>query len=695
MEKTSVQKRLKVALFLLCACFVVILARLVYVQLIWANELNQMALDMRMNDIPIQPKRGTITDRNGHELAFSMDVESLYAIPSQVKDPAHTAEVLSEILGMDYEKMLSILTRPSGFEWIKRKLPDDIVRKIKEQNLKGIGFTQESMRVWPKGTLLSHVLGIVGIDNDGLEGLEYQYDETLKGTPGKFTVEVNALGEIIPQSEIGYIPPVDGKNLILTIDEPIQFIVERELDRRITETKAAGGIVIAMDPSNGEILALAVRPGYDPNKYDEYPEEVRRIKAITDSFPPGSTFKPVTGAIALESGAVRTSDVFYCTGSMKVGVETLHCHQSWGHGQQTFSEVIQNSCNMGFIQIAQKVGIERFYEHIDLLGITSCTGIDLPGESDGIIIPKDQAKEIDLAVMSYGQTLQTTPIQIVTAISAIANGGNIVVPHVVKEITDSSGNVIDTVPCEPVRQAISEKTSEEMRFALEKVISDGTGKSAYVPGYRLAGKTGTSNKVIDGKIAKDKYISSFVGFAPANNPKLVLLVMIDEPKGDYYGGVVAAPLFSSIMRDVLRYLEIPPQEEPFDIGGQDVVKVPDLAGKPVAQAVKELEQGDFEVRIEGSGETVLDQFPTAGARAIKGTDVVLYTEGDEEPGEGMVRVPSILGLGMTQARAKLKDCGLSLSADGNGFCVSQEPQAGKIVPVGTTVEAVFRMDVGQ
>lgn len=695
MGRTQVRKRLKVVLSFLCVCFALILARLVYVQLIWAQELGQMALDMRMNDIPIQPKRGIIVDRNGHELAFSIEVESLYAIPSQIKDPVHTAEVLSDILGIDYEKMLSTLTRTSGFEWIKRKLPDDIVRKIKEANLTGIGFTQESMRVWPKGTLLSQVLGIVGIDNDGLEGLEYQYDDLLRGTPGKFTVEVDALGNIIPESEKGYIPPIDGKNLTLTIDEPIQFIVERELDQKIAETNASGGIVVAMDPSNGEILALAIRPGYDPNNYDEYPAANRRIRAVTDSFPPGSTFKPVTGAIGLECEKVKTTDVFYCNGSMKVGVETLHCHQLSGHGKQTFTQVVENSCNMGFIQIAQKIGIENFYHYVDLFGITSCTGIDLPGESAGIIVPRDQAREIDLACMSYGQTLQTTPIQIVTAISAIANGGDIVTPHVVKEVTDADGNIVDSASCEPVRQVISEQTAQEMRSVLEKVISEGTGKSAYVPGYRLAGKTGTSNKVIDGKIAEDKYISSFVGFAPANDPKLVLLVMIDEPEGDYYGGVVAAPVFSSIMRDALRYLEIAPQEEVLDIGGQDVVKVPDLVGKPLDSALEELKQDNFVVRTEGSGSTVLDQFPVGGSRVIRGTDVVLYTEGDEEPGEGMVRVPSIVGLGMTQARAKLKDSGLSLSAEGNGFCVTQEPQAGRIVPAGTAVKAVFRMDVGQ
>ncbi|HOA70447.1 MAG TPA: penicillin-binding transpeptidase domain-containing protein [Bacillota bacterium] len=671
------------------------MARLIYVQFVWAEELGQQALDMRMQDIPIQPRRGVIYDRNGHELAFSIDVESLYAIPAQIKDPSETARALSDILGMSYDRLMSILTRNTAFEWVKRKVPDDIARKIKQLKLPGIGFTQEAMRVWPKGSMLSQVLGIVGIDNDGLEGLEYEYDQVLKGVEGKFTVEVDAIGEELPHSQKGYVPPVQGKNLVLTIDEVVQFIAERELEAKIKETNAEGGLIIAMNPSNGEILALAIHPSYDPNKYDEYPAENRRIKAITDSFPPGSTFKPITAAAALESGAVSPSDTFYCGGSIKVGPDTLYCHRTEGHGSQTFYEVIQNSCNVGFVQIAQRTGIEAFYKYVELFGLTSPTGIDLPGESRGIIVPQESAKPIDLAVMSYGQTLQLTPIQIVTSLAAIANGGHMVVPHLVKEVTDNSGNVVEVKNHQPVRQVISSMTAEELRNALEKVISDGTGKAAYVPGYRLAGKTGTSNKVIDGKIAEGRYIASFAGFAPANDPKLVLLVMIDEPKGEYYGGVVAAPVFASVMRDVLRYLEIPPQEEPVDETEQETVTVPDLVGKDVVAAQAELHEMGLSGKPDGTGTTVVSQFPVAGARVLKHTNVILYTEDEAEPEEGMVRVPTIIGLGLTQARDKLVESGLSLSAQGNGFCVSQEPQGGSFVPKGSTVKAVFRMDVGE
>ncbi|QUL98499.1 MAG: PASTA domain-containing protein [Candidatus Fermentithermobacillus carboniphilus] len=687
------RKRVGLVLLFSAVSFFLLLGRLVYVQFVWAPKLLEQALDMRMQDIPIQPRRGVIYDRNGHELAFSIDVESVYAIPAQVKDPEKAAAILSQILGMKYETVLNKLTRQSAFEWVKRKIPDDIARKIKEQKIPGIGFTQESMRVWPKGTLLAQVLGIVGIDNDGLEGLEYEYDRVLRGVQGRFTVEVDAIGEALPQSQRGYIPPVQGKNLVLTVDEVIQFIAERELDKAIEKSKAKGGIVIAMDPRNGEILAMAMRPTYDPNQYDRYPVENRRITAITDSFPPGSTFKPITAAAALESGAVSVKDTFFCPGSTRVGDETLSCVTA--HGSQTFYEVIENSCNVGFIQIGLRTGVDNFYKYIDLFGVTSTTGIDLPGEVSGIVVPKNQVKTIDLAVMSFGQTLQMTPIQIITSMSVIANGGYLVVPHLVKEITDVDGNVLERKPSGPVRQVISSKTSEELRMALEQVVAKGTGKAAYVPGYRLAGKTGTSNKVVDGKIAPGKYIASFVGFAPANDPRLALLVMIDEPQGAYYGGVVAAPVFSAVMRDVLRYLEIPPQEEPESDASVEMCVVPNLVGKDVVAAQAELHNLGLVGTKEGPGATVVRQFPVAGAKVARGTNVILYTEGEQEPSAGEVRVPNIIGLGLTQARLKLSEVGLSLSAQGSGFCVSQEPPAGSIVPKGTMVKAVFRMDVGQ
>jgi stage V sporulation protein D (sporulation-specific penicillin-binding protein) len=675
--------------------FVLLLGRLVYVQFVWSDTLGEEALDMRMQDIPIQPRRGVIYDRNGHELAFSIDVESVYAIPAQVKDPEGTARVLSEILGMSYDSLVGRLTRVSSFEWLKRKIPDEVARRIREEKLPGIGFTQESMRVWPKGSLLAQTLGIVGIDNDGLEGLEYQYDRELKGIEGRFTVEVDAVGEALPQSQKGYIPPLQGKNLILTIDEVVQFIAERELDAAVERSQAAGGFAIAMDPRNGEILAMAMRPTYDPNEYDRYPDANRRITAITDSFPPGSTFKPVTAAAALETGKVTVHDTFFCGGTKRVGEEVLHCHVPEGHGSQTFNEVIQNSCNVGFIEIGLRTGIPDFYKYLDLFGATSVTGVDLPGESSGIIVPEDLCKPIDLAVMSFGQTLQLTPLQLIASISAIANGGYTVVPHLVKAVTDVDGNSVDEKSSGKVHQIMSDKTSSELRVALEEVVSKGTGKQAYVPGYRLAGKTGTSNKVVDGRLAEGKYLAWFIGFAPANDPRLALLIMIDEPKGAYYGGQIAAPVFQGIMRDVLRYLEVPPQEEVPGTGTSELVLVPDFIGNEVTSAQVELRKLELTGAKEGPGTRVTRQFPVAGAKVPKGTTVILYTEEDLTPGEGEVAVPSLMGMGLTQTRQSLTEKGLILSAQGSGFAVSQDPPAGTIVPLGTTVKVVFRMDVGQ
>ncbi len=686
------RKRVGRVLFWTALLCVLLLGRLSYVQFALADELGRQALDMRMQDIPIQPRRGVIYDRNGHELAFSIDVESVYAIPAQVRNPEETARTLADLLGTKYEAVLNAVTRSSSFEWIKRKIPDDVARQIRDKRLPGIGFTQETMRVWPKGSLLSQVLGIVGIDNDGLEGLELEYDRVLRGVPGKFTVEVDALREALPQSQRGYVPPVQGKNLVLTIDEVVQFISERELDRAIKQSQAKGGLVIAMNPQNGEILAMASRPTYDPNQYDLYPQANRRCICVTDSFPPGSTFKPITAAAGLESGKITANSRFYCGGTRRVGPDTLSCIT--GHGSESFSDVIVNSCNVGFIEIGLATGAEDFYKYLDLFGVTSATGIDLPGEASGIIVPKDSVKPIDLACMSFGQTLQLTPIQLISSISAIANGGSTVLPHVVKEITDFDGNVTEVKPSSKVHRVISAETSSELRGALEKVVSEGTGKQAFVPGYRLAGKTGTANKVIDGRIAQGKYLAWFIGFAPADDPKLALLVMVDEPTGAYYGGVIAAPVFSGVMRDVLRYMEVPPQNEPVE-DPEDMRVVPDLSGKDVVAAQTELRDMGLSGTKEGLGTRVERQFPVPGAKVRLGTGIILYTEDDSVVPEGQVKVPSVLGLGLTQARERLSQEGLSLSAQGSGFCVSQDPPAGSAVLPGTMIRAVFRMNVGQ
>ncbi len=680
-----------VLLFTACICLA-LLGRLIHVQFVLANDLGKQALDMRMQDIPIQARRGVIYDRNGHELAFSIDVESLYAIPAQVRNPEETARVLAGILDLQYEKILNIVSRNSCFEWIKRKIPDDVATRIREQRLSGIGFTQESLRVWPKGSLLSQVLGIVGIDNDGLEGLEFQYDRVLRGVQGKFTVEVDAVGDALPQFQRGYVPPVQGKNLVLTVDEVVQFVAERELDRAITQSQAKGGLVVAMNPQNGEILAMVCRPTYDPNQYDLYPQANRRLITVTDSFPPGSAFKPITAAAGLESGAVTTESQFYCSSTRRVGPDVLSCIV--GHGSQTFYDVIANSCNVGFIEIGLATGADSFYKYLDLFGVTSPTGIDLPGEAGGIIVPKEAVKPIDLACMSFGQTLQLTPVQLISAMSAIANGGYTVLPHVVREITDIDGNVVEVMPSSKIHRVISEKTSQELKKALEKVVAEGTGKQAYVPGYRLAGKTGTANKVIDGRVVQGQYLAWFIGFAPANDPKLALLVMVDEPKGTYYGGVIAAPVFSGVMRDVLRYLEIPPQTEPLE-EEEEMLVVPDLAGKDVVAAQAQLREIGLSGKKEGPGTRVERQFPVPGVKVRPDTGIILYTEDDDAVPEGHVKVPSLLGLGLTQARNRLSEEGLSLSAQGSGFCVSQDPPAGEPVLPGAMVRAVFRMDVGQ
>lgn len=552
------QRRRAGQMFLIItAVLVALCGRLAWLQFVLGPELRQRALEVRLRDVPVEAKRGTIYDRQGRELAVSIDVDSVFAIPTQVRDKEGTASKLAEILGLDREWVLARLQRQEAFTWIKRKIDCDQAAQIRALRMPGIDLTQESRRVYPKGTLAAHVLGFAGIDNQGLEGIEVQYDSWLRGIAGRISIEYDARGHEIPQAVHRYFAPTDGLSLILTIDETIQYICERELEAAMVASGAKSGCVIAMDPKTGEILALANYPTYDPNNYQFYPAASRRNFAVVDTFTPGSTFKPITAAGALEDGVVSWSSRFHCGGSLLISGRTIRCHRTSGHGSQTVMQVMDNSCNVGFINIGLKLGIERFYDYVEAFGLASKTGIDLPGEAQGMIIPRAKAKTLDLAVMSFGQSLTVTPLQLLTAVSAIANGGTVLQPHLAKELRTADGVLIQSFASKKETPVIAEQTARELWRSLESVVQNGTGKRTYIPGYELAGKTGTSQKTVDGRVSSEHHVASFVGFGPARDPQVSLLVVIDEPVGAYYGGQVAAPVFANIMRDVYRYLGIP------------------------------------------------------------------------------------------------------------------------------------------
>lgn len=691
----TVQRRLAVVLMLAMLVFSLIGLRLVWVQVVGSDRLRNLALDQRLRPVPVDAKRGTVYDRNGRELAVSVSSDSIYAVPVEIKDPAATAKILAKTLGLNADTLLANLTKHASTVWVKRKVDPDAAMAVRKLNLPGIGFTESGQRFYPKDGLAAHVLGIAGVDNQGLEGLEKQYDIYLSGTRGRIEAERDAAGKEIPEGRHVYVPPVDGYDVYLTIDEVIQYIVERELDKAMADTKAKRGVIIAMDPRTGEILAMASRPTYNPNNYNDFPASFRRNIAVADSYEPGSTFKVITAAAALEEGVVTPTTEFYDPGYVEVEGHKLRCHKPGGHGLQTFVEAAENSCNPVFASIALKLGRDKLLEYIKAFGFGAKTGIDFPGEATGLLHSPKAMGPVEVATYGFGQGISVTPLQMVTALSAIANDGYLMRPMLVREIRSSNGETVKRFYPTKVRQVVSEKTAHELTQILESVVVNGSGARAYIPGYAVAGKTGTAQKPEQGRYG-DKRVASFMGFAPANDPKVAIIVIIDEPNvGISYGGVLAAPVFKAIMEDVLRYLEIPPTYASGSEVGQGpaaeakMVQVPELRGLDLDTATAELAKLRLVPRLEGAGEVVASQVPKPGAEVVPGTSVVLYF-GQPPAADGRtgrVKVPDVRGMTMKEAAMALNAVGLGFIPTGSGTVVSQSPEPGALVGYGTVVRA--------
>lgn len=666
---------------------VVLVGRLAVVQFVKGPELRSKAMDVRMRDIPVEAKRGIIYDRNYKELAVSLNVESVFAMPAQVKDPEGAARVLAPILGMEYDTVLRKLTEEEAFVWLRRKVTDEQAIAVRQARLPGVHLTQESRRVYPKGNLAAHIIGISGIDSQGLEGVELVYDGELRGSPGRIVIEYDARNREIPQAMHRYFPPQDGHNLVLTIDETIQYIVERELDKAMLRHQAKHGLVVVLDPRNGEILAMAVRPDYDPNTYQAFPASNRRNFAISDAYSPGSTFKPITGAAALDEGVARTTDSFSCGGALTVQGEIIRCHRRGGHGGQTFVEIVKNSCNVGHMTLALRLGKDRYYKYLERFNLLERTGIDLPGEAVGIAPSLSRVQPVDLACMSFGQTLTVTPLQLAAAIAAIANEGVYIRPHVAKEIRTASGEVLVDFSAARRRQVISKQSAADMVHALTVAVHDGTGKRAIVPGYMVAGKTGTAQKAEGGRIIPGRYIGSFVGFAPAEAPQVLMLVMIDEPAGAYYGGTVAAPVFQAAMKDILNYLGVPATATTLRLD-QAQALTPDIIEATREEAESLAKDAGLAIVFSGEGSLVLYQFPPAGTPLPEG-GAVHATLAQPARADGMVSVPGLAGRTLRECAELLARLGLRLSFEGSGMAVAQDPEAGTWARLGTSVQVKF------
>lgn len=701
MQTTSllVRKRIAALFFLFTLGIFLLGGRIFWVQFVRGAELSEKAEQNRMRDEPVASKRGIIYDRNGNELAISVSADSVCAYPADIiasRQEKEIAQKLAALLEMDEEKLLKTLTKKTSFVWIKRQIKSEQAQKIREMDLPGIRLTEESHRQYPNGIFCSHVLGISGIDNTGLEGIDNYYDELVGGSKGRIVIEKDAANRNIPEATHKYIDPVDGANLILTIDETIQYIVEREIEKVFKERGAKSAAVIVMEPVTGEILALASRPTFDPNNYGEYPKDNRRNFGINDAFEPGSTMKIITAAMAMEEKIVDGESRFFCPGHTKVGKETISCANHKAHGSQTFAQIVENSCNVGFVQVGLDIGMEKYFHYIDAFGFGKLTGIDLPGEAEGILVPQTRAKQIDLAVMAMGQANAVTSIQLTTAVAAVANDGKMVKPHLVKQIIDNNGKVIKKFEPEVVRRVISEETAHQLCLILEGEVTVGTGLNAYIEGYRVAGKTGTAQKIKPGGgYLTNEHVASFVGFAPAVNPRLVCMVVVDAPQGyPYFGGWVAAPVFKNIMQDALHYLEVPMYKSPENdktLEKVEDVLVPDVVNLPMAEAISLLNARGLKVKVSGNGNIVWQQTPQPRTKLQPGTQVIIsMSPFDKDNKDGEVTIPDLQGKSMREVAKILSDLGLHLIPEGYGLAYEQSPAAGKVVTRGSSIKVKFQ-----
>ena len=627
----KIDERIKIIFIIILILFILIIGRVFYIQVFDYKKLSEYAKDLWSRDLPIEANRGLILDRNGVVLADNLTTTSLVLIPSQIKEKEKTTKELSKILNVTYDDMKEHVYKNTSIERVHpegRRLSYDTAEKISNLKIDGVYLVKEAKRYYPYGNLLSHSLGYVGIDNQGLSGLELEYDKYLTGKQGAIKYFSDAKGNKLNLSDI-YVEPTSGMNINLTIDINIQKSIERELDNIIDMFKPDNALAIAIDPNTGEILGMGARPDYDPNNYKKYSQEVlSRNLPIWSSYEPGSTFKIVTMATAVEEKVVDLDkDTFYDTGSTKVDGSKLRCWKAGGHGHQTFMQVLQNSCNPGFVKIGQLLGKERLFSYLNKFGFGEKTGIDLNGEGQGIIFPLNKVGNVELATTAFGQGVSVTPIQQVNAVSAVVNGGTLLKPYIVKSISESeTNNIIKQTTKTSIRKVVSKETSLIMRRALESVVALGGGKSAYIEGYRIGGKTGTAQKVENGKYLVGNYIMSFMAVVPSNNPKAVLYLAIDNPKNTaLLSSYTTTPIARRILLDIIEALNIEKQpggiEKELEWTDKELKVVPNVINKNVTEAKKLLKE--FKIEYSGKGNIIKEQTPTSGEKIEVGGTIKL------------------------------------------------------------------------
>lgn len=624
-----------------------LMVRLGYLMIIKSADYAKRAEDLHERERSIKAERGTIYDRNGIAIATNKPVCTISVIHSQIKDPEKVIEVLSSLLGLSEDKVRKRVEKNSSIERIKSNVDKEIADKIREYDLDGVMVDEDYKRYYPYESLASKVIGFTGSDNQGIIGLEVEYEKYLKGIDGTILTLTTAHGAEIENAAEDRIEPMAGKDLYTSLDVNIQKYAEQAA-MKVKEAKNANNVkIIVMNPQNGEIYAMANVPEFNLNEpyvlteaalqgadastltdkqKNELLNNMWRNACISDTYEPGSTFKIVTATAALEEGVVSLTDKFYCPGYKIVEDRKIRCHKAGGHGSETFVEGIKNSCNPVFMEIGARVGVTNMYKYFNKLGLFRKTGVDLPGEARSIMHKAENVGAVELATISFGQSFQITPLQLMTAASAIINGGTIITPHLGVQVKNKDGSLVKDLDYSKETGVISKQTSDTMKSLLEAVVADGTGKRAYLPGFRIGGKTATSEKL---PRSSNKYISSFLGFAPANDPKVIALVLIDEPEGIYYGGTIAAPVISDLFKNILPYLGVEPDYTEDEIKTYNIgqIQMPDLVGKNVKEVKQILNENDYgDVYYLGEGEKIKEQFPLAGEMINRNSDLILYLE---------------------------------------------------------------------
>ena len=695
-----IRRRLAICMAVFLMLFSALSARLFVLQVLRAEELQRRAQNQWTSESVIAPTRGMITDRNGRVLAQSATAYTASVSPRQVTDARRLARLLAPVLDMEasvIEKRASDTSK--GGVTLKRQLSRDRARQLKAMKaeyaragsdaLKGLYLEEESKRYYPMGQFASQLIGLTTIDGVGQSGLEQSLDRCLSGREGRILKEIDGKGRALGNAGSAYVPAVDGGSVSLTLDASLQAFAEQAAREALTVNNAKAVRVLVMDPNTGEILAMVSKPDFDlndpPRNDVETLTALMRNRVITDAYEPGSTFKTLTSAAALDAGLVTPAEGFYCSGSVVVDGGRIKC---WGrpHGAETFAQALQNSCNPVFVEMGLRLGTERFYKYLDAFGIGKKTGVDIPGEAGGIMIAERNVKRVDLARIGFGQSVAVTPIQLLTAACAVINGGNLMKPYVVREITDASGNVIERGTPEVVSHPISKATSDTMRVLLENVVTVGGGKNAYLPGYHVGGKTGTAQVYVNGVVSSATHIGSFWGFAPANAPKIAMILIVDEADVPVdFGSVTAAPFARGFLEKALNYLNVAPDTDEPPL---PEVEVPDVTGLTVEDAAEVIEGAGFSYVLDGAGAVVRSQLPAAGAMASQGALMMLYVEGSNAEAAS-ARVPDVTGMTVLEANKLIRSLGLEMSIEGSGLAVSQSPEPGKTVNPSSLVAVRF------